>query len=592
MNKSNVWTVAKLMLGVFLIALITMWTYHESTKNGFVWDSVSYLIHHFWWISHFSVDNFIWMFLSLEVSNWHPLTWLSWAIDYQLYGGLVSSGYHLTSNILHTFNSILVFALMLVVFGLNDQRSRNFPFRTDNHALISACLAALLFAVHPQHVESVAWVAERKDLLCQLFMLLSIFAYVRYVTCDENAKPRWFYGALSLFFMAVLSKPMAVTFPVVLLLIDIYPLRRTDFIQALDHSIKQQSWYELLREKVPFFLLSILLVLITLHAQRGALSAVPFDLRVLNASNSIILYLTKLFLPLHFAPHYPYFVSLGDSLTLKEFVPLLGVLGLTLTSLLAWSKGRYVWLIAWMFYLVTLSPVLGLIQVGQQGAADRYAYFPTLPVYLLAGAGILAALNKTTPAKRLIILLGTLSCIFLLANKTGQQIRVWKDPKSLWSHAVKHNLETVKARHNLGIAYFHQHDYEQAIFNFDRSLMLKTAPHSSLAWRGLSYLYLGRYGEALEDYINARKLIVSAPHLNLDQQCNFFNTGWLYAQAGMMEKSAEFFRKIGRKSKLQPNAEIWLNWLETNNQATDNPPTIGDLPSFCKTIGTMFSEGK
>ena len=159
----------KVILGVFLISIVTLWTFHGSTNNELVWDSVTYIAHHWFWVSRITADTLLWMFLSLDVSNWHPLTWLSWAIDFQLYGGLISSGFHLTNNILHALNSILVFILILVVFGLNSPRSGiNYPFRSDNNAIIAAFLAALLFAVHPQHVESVVWVAERKD-LCASF---------------------------------------------------------------------------------------------------------------------------------------------------------------------------------------------------------------------------------------------------------------------------------------------------------------------------------------------------------------------------------------------------------------------------------------
>ena len=583
MKKTLYRTAGKLLLAVFLTTVFTMWTYHGTTKNDLVWDTVNYLVYHVWWISNLSVDNIIWMFLSFEVSNWHPLTWISWAVDYQLYGGLVPWGYHLTNNILHTLNSLLVFVLTLVLFGLNSPEQKKYPFRTDSHALIAAFLTALLFAAHPQHVESVAWVAERKDLLCQLFLLLSMFTYVKYVTCHEDMKKRWFHGTLGLFVMALLSKPMAVTFPAVMLLIDVYPLRRSHLIQPINQFIKQQTLYCLAREKLPFFLLSLLLILLTLLAQERALSDIPIDLRVLNASNSIILYLSKLMLPLHFAAHYPYFVDVGERIIWKDFVPMLSVLGLSLASLFAWTRGYHAWLIAWLFYLVTLSPVLGLIQVGSQGAADRYAYFPTLPAYFLVGAGILAALNKPTRKRNLLILVAAIAVVFLLGSKTRQQIRVWENLETLWSHAVKNNLETVSSRHNLGIVHFHKYNYEKAIFNFDRSIKLQSAPRSTLAWRGMSYIYLDRYGNALKDFIELGKLTESKPELNFNQSCIYFNTGWLYAQSGMMEESVEFFGKVDQDSQLRPNADAWLNWLENINQAEDNSSAIEDLPGFCET---------
>ena len=412
-----------------------------------------------------------------------------------------------------------------------------------------------------------------------------MLAYVKYVTCPKTQKTTWFNICLGVFTLAVLSKPMAVTFPAVLLIIDIYPLRRTALVPSSNQLIQQQAAYALIREKLPFFLLSIILVLITLHAQSGARVSIPLDLRILNAANSTMLYLNKLLLPLHFSPHYPHFVIEGESISPTNFIPLLGVLAITWASIVAWTKGHHAWLTGWVFYLVTLSPVLGIIQVGQQGAADRYAYFTTLPVYILAGAGILALLNKLSPTKRLIFVLAIFPVIFLLGTKTMQQIQVWKDPHSLWSHAIKNGLETSKAHHNLAIAQYHRQQFEEAVINFDKSLKMAPDPHSAMAWRGLSYIHLGEYEKALADYQDTRKLIVTEPGMRLDPQCNFFNNGWLYAQMGDMEKSAVYFEKVGDKSELLPNAKLWLVWLADQNQTTDRLPGFEDLPNFCHTIG-------
>jgi tetratricopeptide (TPR) repeat protein len=584
MRNSSVPVFVKLLVAICLIIVLTMWTYYESTKNGYVWDSIEYVINHFFWISSLSTDNVIWMFLSLEVSNWHPLTWLSWALDYQIYGGLNAWGFHLSNNILHTLNSILVFILTLVIFGLNDPASTNYPFRKDNNALVAAFLTALLFAVHPQHVESVAWIAERKDLLCQLFLLLSTLAYVKYVICEGKVKSRWFYTTMGLFAMALLSKPMAVTFPVVLLLIDVYPLRRFAFVEQINKAIRQQSVYVLLREKLPFFLLSIALILITLLAQQEALKDRPFDLKLFNAFNSIMFYLTQLWVPRNFAPLYPYFVEIGESITWKVFLPIFGVLGITLATLLAWKRGYYAWLIAWLFYLVTLSPVLGLIQVGAQGAADRYAYFPTLPVYFLVGAGFLFILNKTTRVRRFFIFLTALPFVFFLADKTRQQVQVWNSPQTLWSHAVKYYPESVRSRHNLGIAYLNQKNYAEAAFYFGENLNSRTKPVVSLAWRGLSYLFLDRYDDALLDYIELDKHSDSFPDVNLDPNCIYFNYAWAYAKSGMVTKSRELFSKVEEETEPGIDAEAWLDWLDKPDHTASTLSPDADLPSFCKIL--------
>ena len=586
MNKNPSWTLARIFIGVILIISITLWTYQETTNNQLVWDSYHYLVKHVGYISNLSTDNIIWMFLSLDF-YWHPLTWLSWAIDYQVYGGLDSSGYHLTNNILHAINSALLFVLTLVVFGLNRPASKGYPFRADNHALIAAFITSLLFAVHPQHVESVAWVAERKDVLCQLFLLLAMLTYVKYTSCNDNARTFWFYGTLGLFALALLSKPMAVTFPVVLLLIDVYPLRRTSFTQPRTHSIKQKPIYKLLREKLPFFLLSLLVVLITLLAHAGTVSGNPLHLRLLNACNSILLYLTKLIVPMNFAPLYAYFIEPGEAITWTAFLPVLGVLGLTITSVYAWTRGRHEWLISWLIYLVTLAPVLGLVQSGEQGAADRYAYLTTLPVYILVGAGILILLDKSTQTRKVILLLPFLFLVLLLGVKTEQQIRIWKDTHSLWSYAVKSNPTNVTARYNLGISLFRQQDYENSAIQFDRSLNLPSNPTSAvmalptLAYRGLSYIHLSRFDEALKDYLNLGEALINSLGSNLDHNCIYFNTGWLYVQSGLIEEARASFILVDPNSQLWSDSETWLKNIDQsgNHQTSDRM-----MPGFCTSV--------
>lgn len=584
MQKTSAQVVTKLLLGVFLLAFITMWTYFPTTKNLFVWDSRYYLFLHEFWISKLNPYHIIWMLLSLEVSNWHPLTWLSWAIDYQIYGGLVPWGFHLSSNILHTINSILVFALTLVVFGLNSTGSRAYPFRTDNNALIAAFVGALLFAIHPQHVESVAWVAERKDLLCQLFLLLSMLTYVKYTTCHEDIKSRWFYATLGLFVMALLSKPMAVTFPVILLLIDIYPLRRVDLMQAVNNSITQQSLYTLLREKIPFFLLSLFLILITLHAQQGAMSNIDFYLRVLNAFNSIILYLTKFWLPTDLAPLYPYFVDVGESITWKAFIPFLGVLGITLASLLAWTRARHMWLITWLFYLVTLSPVLGLIQVGHQGAADRYTYLPMLPAYFLIAAGLLTVLNKITSTKRLFVLLAILPLIFLLSNKTRQQIQMWESDQTLWNSTIMLYPDNALAYMTFGGYYYNFYDYEKAAYYFEEAGKLKPNNITASAWLALTDIHLGRYEKAIIYHINLGAASESMPELQADQFCIQYNIGFIYAKMDMLVESSDLFSRVDPNSVLGQDAGIWLNWLEKAKQTEYTTLSNEDLPGICTTL--------
>jgi tetratricopeptide (TPR) repeat protein len=419
-----------------------------------------------------------------------------------------------------------------------------------------------------------------------LFLLLSMLTYVKYVTCQKEVKSRWFISTLVLFVMALASKPMAVTFPAVLLLIDVYPLRRVKFISPLHHSIRQQPLIELLREKIPFILLSLLLALITIYAQQSAIGNVSESLylRVLNAFNSVIFYLTKLLVPNNYATLYPFFVSEGDQINWQTYVPLIGVLTLTIAALFAWVRGRYAWLIAWLFYLVTLSPVLGLIQAGQQGAADRYAYFPTLSAYLLAGAGIMMLLSTFNSTKRILLLLSISLIILALAGKTRQQIRVWETDETLWLNTINLYPDNALAHLNLGVTYYNYGNYDEAIIYFSKAEKLQPNDTIALSWVGLTNLRLRRYTDAINAHVKLGAASESNPRINSDQYCIQYNIGWLYAQLGMTKESYELFGRINPNSEWGQDARIWLDWLKNANQTGLNNLTKDNLPGFCEKL--------
>lgn len=581
-NRSAIFV--KITLASLAIFCVSMWAYYGTTANAFVWDTITYLHHHIFYITYASIDNVIWMFLSLEVANWHPLTWLSWAIDYQIYGGLSPWGFHLTSNILHSINAILVFILTLVLFGLNSDTKKRYPISTNNNALIAAFLAALVWAVHPQHVESVAWVAERKDLLCQLFILLAMLTYVKYVSCDQANKRRWHYITLGMFLLAVMSKPMAVTFPAILLLLDVYPLRRTNLLPARLPRIKTATYLELLIEKIPYILLSLFLVVITLQAQTVAMGNISLDLRLLNAFNSVILYLQKLLIPTGFAAHYPYFIDQGGSISWKAFVPVVAVLGISLATVIAWIKGRPAWLIGWLFYLITLSPVLGLIQVGLQGSADRYAYLPTLPVYLFFGAGMLWLLNKAKLwHKALLVLLVVVASVGLI-YKTQQQVSTWKSEFTLWQHAVEQNPRDIKSLNNLGIMQLNRNNFSDAIKTFSKTLQVNPLYIRSKAYRALTYLYLDDYQNAIADYSELETQHRSDPEVGFDWDCVDFNMGWASAQSSEFENAIASFEKVDPETQLGPDATFWLTALKNRRGMPIDTDRLKELPNFCKWV--------
>ncbi len=295
---------------------MTFIVYLAALQNEFVeWDDSQYVFENLH-IRSFDLDFFKWAFFDFYAANWHPLTWISHALDYAVWG-LNPMGHHLTNNILHAVNTFLV--VLLVVRLLTSRQAvkltsshmssapadppeagnSRFTIHDSRFALIAAGVTGLLFGLHPIHVESVAWVAERKDLLCALFYLLSIMAYVSYRSYTTNKS---YILSLFFFILALLSKPMAVSLPVVLLILDWYPFGR---IQSL------KTFRDSFVDKIPFIALSIVSSILTVLAQRAegavtAIEAIPLSTRMLVASKSLIAYLWKMLMPMHLIPYYPY----------------------------------------------------------------------------------------------------------------------------------------------------------------------------------------------------------------------------------------------------------------------------------------------
>ena len=440
-----VWSTILLMI----VLLATIFSYHDALNNQFIWDTQGYVVNNAH-IKEFTWDNVHWMFSQFYGGNWHPLTWLSHSLDYALFG-LKPWGHHFINLLIHCFNSLLVFILVIILKPI------------DHKTIFAAGIAALLFGIHPQHVESVVWVAERKDVLCLFFILLALLSYVFYAS---KAQATYYFLTLFCFLLALLSKPMAVTLPVILLLIDIYPLKRTC------------SPYKLIVEKIPFFMLTSFSIVLSLLAQQqaGAISSletVDLLFRILNAFNSVIFYISKFFVPIHLSPFYPLQPALFDY---SMLIPVLSVCLITVVCGYLWFQKKYYWLITWLFYLVTLSPVIGIIQVGNQAAADRYVYLPTIPFYILLGCGFSKILYDTK-IKR-IFRFATFSILFfisvILIQLTQKQSTIWKNELTFWTYILAYSPNNPLAHNNLVVAYndilntyldSHQFENAQKILN-------------------------------------------------------------------------------------------------------------------------------
>lgn len=343
----------------------------------------------------------------------------------------------------------------------------------DIQTLLISSSTALLFGIHPVHVESVAWVAERKDVLCAFFFLLSIIFYIRHATLSNGHRFLSNYRLSLLFFaLSLMSKPMAVTLPVVLLILDIYPLNRiVSFKNLLDHE-------KILVEKIPFFIMSALSSVLTMLAQAhgGAVRSIesyPLDNRIINALKSLFFYLQKMLLPYNLSPFYPYPKEM-NLFSIEFGIPIIIVLLISIFCILAWRKGHKIFGSVWTFYVITLLPVIGIIQVGGQSAADRYTYIPSISPFLLFGVGIAHFFHKTAGTLKKPILLITILIISgILSILTISQAKVWKDSISIWSRAIQIFPDSESFYEIRSHAYAQKGDYRNAIKDTEKAISIK-----------------------------------------------------------------------------------------------------------------------
>lgn len=527
-------------------SLITFLVYLRSLQNGFVnWDDPAYIYEN----PHIrSVDLTLvkWAFLDFYASNWHPLTWISHAMDIAVWG-LDPWGHHLTSNIVHGINTFLVVVLgvMLADAGIDiPQGNVQSEPRRDRAVLVAGGITGLLFGLHPVHVESVAWVSERKDLLCALFFLLSLIAYGKYAssaygdTMQHALRARFlnrnYVLAFGFFVLALLSKPMAVSLPVVLLLFDWYPYQRIRSFKAFQLVCV---------EKVPFIAAGLVSSVLTIFAQKagGAMATmehVPVPARLLVGFRSLVAYLEKMVLPIDLIPYYPYpkeVVFLSPPYLLSIAV----VLGFTFVCL-KFAK-QNVLSAAWGYYVVTLIPVIGIIQVGGQAMADRYTYLPGLgPFFLLGSAAAWVsmkpdAVNNRDVFRKVVLVVPALLLFIALTVLTVNQIGIWKDSFTLWDHVIqKTSPELPYAYDNRGSAFVAIGQYDKAIEDFDRSLVLDPKNAKAYYNRGVAYLSTGSFDKAIASFNRALEI---KPN-DVD---TYVNRGISYAGMGRQDRAVEDF---------------------------------------------------
>ena len=471
-----------------------------------------------------------WAFTTFAEGNWHPLTWIAHMIDGQLFG--MNAGGHLLINVLiHVANTLLVFS---------------FLSRTT-HARWPAAMVAALFALHPLHVESVAWAAERKDTLSTFFGLLSLISYTRYA--EQNSR-KWYGWTVVTLALGLLAKPMLVTWPFVMLLLDYWPLRR------LSQSIRRKNFLvwitPLLREKLALFAIVAVSCVITFFAQShgGAVrrfTDVPLALRLLNALVSYAKYLLLTFWPHDLAVYYP-FTSIG--------IPAWQIIGATLLLIgitafcLFQRKIRPYLIVGWLWFLGTLVPVIGLVQVGGQTMADRYFYIPSIGLFI----ALVYGLADIAKMRRVPSWLGGAiagAVLLVLATLTNAQIRLWRNSFTLFKHALAVTPPNLPIEDSLGIALDNSGRYDEAAAHFEKALQVQSDHYEVLVDMGVTRYHQGCLAEAIECYQAAIRSRPGAPDA--------------HAQLGLalwkQNRNEAAYDEVRRASQLAPKDGNIRNYL-------------------------------
>jgi tetratricopeptide (TPR) repeat protein len=477
---------------VALLILATLATFHEVTSNGFVrFDDDDYVAENPHVQLGLTREAVEWAFTTTDVANWHPVTWVSHMLDVQLFG-LDAGKHHRTSLLLHALNAALLFLLLERMTG----------------ALWRSALVAALFALHPLHVESVAWIAERKDLLSTSFWILTLWAWLSFL---RSRRTGWYLLALLLFALGLMAKPMLVTLPFTLLLLDVWPLGR---LRLPLRGRAGASW-RLLSEKIPFFALTTVFCGVTFAVQRSGgavrtLEAFPLTTRLTNAVWAYGAYLLKGVWPSGLCVFYP--VPAAGHPAWQIVLAAIVLLGASAGA--AWlARRRPEMLVGWLWFLGTLVPVIGIVQVGSQAMADRYTYVPSIGLFVAAVWGIGEGLGRTAVG-RVVASAAAGPLLLVLASASCAQTRYWASSTPLFEHALAVTVDNHLAHNNLGSVLFEEGRRDEAISHFREAIRILPSYSQAHDNLGAALVKAGRLEEASEQYREALQGKSEDPGLN------------------------------------------------------------------------------
>jgi len=501
--KTKIWIVH-----IILILFITFISFLPSLNNGFTnWDDHAMVIENKK-IKSLSWNNIKQIFTASDCGIYHPVTTLSFALEYHIFK-LNPRGYHITSLTLHLLNCLFVYWLF---------------FLLTNKSFVSF-LISILFAIHPLHVESVAWISERKDVLYTFFFLLAVICYLYYF---KNKNIKYYFFSLGLFLLSLLSKPMAVTLPVILILCD--------YLTVPEFKLKS------IKNKIPFFCIALISTIVTIFVQKSYGTVVEnrlfsFVYNIANSVYGLTFYIIKTILPVKLSALYP---SLGKMVGVR--IPLIilsfTVLIITVISVIYSKKYTKKIFFGSLFYLITILPVIQLIPVGEGIHADRYTYVPIVGLfYIFSECVYWLNFNKIKDKiiKRLVIILLSV-LIIVLSVLTWNRCRVWNDSLTLWNNVIKNYDNITLAYICRGDAYRNIGEYEKAINDFTQAIKISPEFEKGYYNRANTYFYMKEYEKAINDYTHTLEI-------NPNFIYAYYNRGSVYGTIGEYEKALNDFNQ-------------------------------------------------
>ncbi len=561
-NKINIKCERQKIFIYIILSLVTLAVFWQVNHYDFIdFDDHIYVKENTQVTSGITLDGLRWAFSpdsAKQTGLWHPLTWLSLMLDYHLFG-LNAGLFHMTNLLLHIMSTLLLFWL----------------FNRMNGSVHQSAFIASFFAIHPLHVESVVWIAERKDVLSAFFWILTLCMYVYYT--EKPILKRYLFVLFS-FILALMSKPMVVTLPVIMILLDYWPLKRFELKKG--HMILWQA-----QEKIPLLLLSLGFSMVTLCAQfRPDERNLNFSLidQFVNVPVALLTYLEKILFPHNLAVFYPFStqISSGQAMGASLFILIISL------TIIVMVKRMPFFFTGWLWYIITILPVIGIIQIGEHAMADRYTYLPSIGISVMLAWGVPFFL-RSGDTQKTILFSSSIAFLVVLAFLSWMQCHYWKNAKEIWNHALQVTKHNYIAHQSVASALFAEGKYEEALFHSNEAIRLYPVFSKGYNTRGLVYFKLGQYQQAIKDYNEVIRLEPNYADA-------FNNRGVAHLHLGQYQQAIKDYNTA---IKIEPHyADAYNNrglahFLQAENDLGCRDVLMGCALGHCSILKTAKSKG-